>query len=202
MRSSPSWTNLRNSSSSSSGKPSICRITLTGMCCAYCTAASTTVSPGVMSPMSSSNLWHRVRTSGSHGSIFFGANGGRSRRRAMPWNGGSLVIGGTTPIGAGSARSPGRPTRDDHRPAGEVLGVVGDLVDRVVRERHPHAAVAIGVRNRTAGLADFLPHLGCVRVVGRVGVVEVGGEVLDRAVVGLVVGHALPDVGSLGAWSR
>ena len=26
----------------------------------------------------------------------------------MAWNGGSLVIGGATPIGAGSARSPGR----------------------------------------------------------------------------------------------
>ena len=28
----------------------------------------------------------------------------------MLWNGGSLVIGGAPPIGAGSARSPGRPT--------------------------------------------------------------------------------------------
>ena len=28
----------------------------------------------------------------------------------MLWNGGSLVIGGAPPIGAGIARSPGRPT--------------------------------------------------------------------------------------------
>ncbi len=28
----------------------------------------------------------------------------------MPWNGGSLVIGGAPPMGAGIARSPGRPT--------------------------------------------------------------------------------------------
>ena len=28
----------------------------------------------------------------------------------MPWNGGSLVMGGAPPIGAGSDRSPGRPT--------------------------------------------------------------------------------------------
>ena len=68
----------------------------------------------------------------------------------MLWNGGSLVIGGAPPIGAGIARSPGRPTDDDHGAAGEVLGVVGDLVDGVVGQRHPHAAVAIGVGDRAA----------------------------------------------------
>ncbi len=80
------------------------------MCCAYWIAASTTVSPGVISPISSSNLSQSTRISDSHGSITFGANAGRSSRRATAWNGGSLVIGGAPPIGAGNARSPGRPT--------------------------------------------------------------------------------------------
>ena len=116
----------------------------------------------------------------------------------MPWNGGSLEIGGTPPIGAGIARSPGRPTRHHDRAAREVVGVVGDLVHGVVGDRHPHAAVAIGVGDRAARLAQVLPHLGGVRVVVRVGVVEVGREVVDRAVVVGVVRHPLPDVGAFG----
>ena len=43
---------------------------------------------------------HKRRTSGSHGSIDFGENGGSSNRRAIWWNGGSLVIGGAGPTGA------------------------------------------------------------------------------------------------------
>ena len=77
-------------------------ITLTGMCWAYCSAASTTVTPGSMSPIASRRCRHSVRISGSHGSICRGANGGSSSRRAKAWNGGSLVIGGAPPIG-GSA---------------------------------------------------------------------------------------------------
>ena len=82
-------------------------MTLTGMCCAYCAAASMTLSPGVISPRSSSSAAQSSRTLGSHGSITLGANAGSSSRRAMAWNGGSLVIGGAPPIGAGSDRSPG-----------------------------------------------------------------------------------------------
>ena len=78
-------------------------ITLTGMCWAYCWAASTTVSPGVIAPMSSRRCRHSLRTSGSHGSICFGANGGSRSRRARRWNGGSLVIGGAPPIGASAS---------------------------------------------------------------------------------------------------
>ncbi len=74
-------------------------ITFTGMCWAYCWAASTTVSPAVIGPMSSSRSRQSLRISGSHGSISFGTNGGSSRRRARAWNGGSLVIGGAAPIG-------------------------------------------------------------------------------------------------------
>jgi hypothetical protein len=40
------WTNSRKSASSSVGNPSMRAMTLTGMCCAYCTAASTTEVPG------------------------------------------------------------------------------------------------------------------------------------------------------------
>jgi hypothetical protein len=80
-------------------------ITLTGMLCAYSTAASITDSPGTTGPIRSSSSLHRRRTSGSHGSIALGENGGSSSRRAIWWNGGSLVIGGAGPTGAGM---PGR----------------------------------------------------------------------------------------------
>ena len=65
---------------------------------------------GDVDAISSSSCWHSRRISGSHGSICLGANAGSRSRRAMLWNGGSLVIGGAPPIGAGIARSPGRPT--------------------------------------------------------------------------------------------
>ena len=93
----------------------------------------------------------------------------------------------------------GAADRHDHGAAGEVLGVVRDLVHRVVGDRHPHAAVAIGVRHRAAALAEFLPHRRRVGVVLRHGMVEVGREVGHRAVVGGVVGNALPDVGPFRA---
>ena len=76
-------------------------ITLTGMLCAYWIAASTTVSLGVTSPMRSSSSLQSTRTSASHGSIAFGENAGSSSRRAIWWNGGSLVMGGAGPTGAG-----------------------------------------------------------------------------------------------------
>ena len=140
-----------------------------------------------------------ARISSSHGSICFGANGGSSRRRATLWNGGSLVIGGAPPIGAGSARSPGRVVLITTAPAGEVVGVVRDVVHRVVGERHPHAAVPIGVGDRATRLAELLPHLGRLGVVLGAAVVEVGGEVGDRAVVGRVVRRALPELVAFGA---
>ncbi len=116
------------------------------------------------------------RISGSHGSIIFGANAGRSRRRAMSWNGGSLRDRRRA-ADRGGQRTVAGPTDADHdRPAREVLGVVGDLVDGVVGQRHPHAAVAIGVSDGATALAQLLPHLGCVGVVGRIGVVEVGAR--------------------------
>ena len=93
----------------------------------------------------------------------------------------------------------GTTDRHDHGAAGEVLGVVRDLVDGVVRERHPHAAVAIGVGDGAAAFAQLLPDLRGVRVVRGVGVIEVGGEVGHRAVVVGVVRHAQPDVCALGS---
>src|SRR5207302_372505 len=51
---------------------------------------------------------HSARVNGSYAAIGFGENAGRSSRRALAWNGGSDVIGGATPIGAGRSSSPGR----------------------------------------------------------------------------------------------
>ena len=72
-------------------------------------------------------------------------------------------------------------------------------MDGVVGEWNPHAAVPIRVRYRAPGLAKVFPDLVRVDVVVRVGVVEVGGEVGNRAIVIGVVRHPLPDVGADGA---
>ncbi len=86
----------------------------------------------------------------------------------------------------------GTTDRHDDRAAREVVGVVRDVVHGIVGDRNPHAAVAVGVSDRAAVVAQLLPDLGGVRVVVLVGVVEIGREVGDRAVVVGVVGHALP----------
>ena len=170
-------TNPRNTSSSSGGNPSMRAITLTGMLWAYCTAASTTDSPGTTAPMRSSSSLHSARTSGSHGSIAFGENGGSSSRRAIWWNGGSLVIGGAGPTGAAM---PGRALLTIDAVAGEVLGVVGDLVHQLVRDRRPHAAVPRSSGRRGSRPAQLVPDRVGVGVVRRVGVIEVGRPVADR----------------------
>ena len=103
--SSTTWTNSRNSSSSASGKPSNRMITAGGMNCAYWVAASSTRAPAI----SSSSRSHRARTIGSSSRTGPGAKTGRMSRRAIWWNGGSEVMGGATPIGAGGASSVGRP---------------------------------------------------------------------------------------------
>ena len=88
---------------------------------------------------------------------------------------------------------------DHDRAAREVVGVVRDLGDGVVGQRDPHAAVAVGVGDGATAFAQLLPHLGCGRVVRRIGVVEVGAVVGDRSVIVRVVGHPLPDIGALRA---
>ena len=74
------------------------------------------------------------------------------------------MIGGAPPIGA-SARSARSAVLDDDGPAGEVLGVVGDLAHEVVGDRRPHAAVAVAVGDRAALLAQLGPDLRRARVV-------------------------------------
>ena len=66
-----------------------------------------------------------------------------------------------------------------HHAAREVLRVIGDRGHHLVRGGEPPAAVTIGVRDRAA-FAQVLPDW--VRVVHplRIGVVPVGGEVVDR----------------------
>ena len=73
----------------------------TGMCCAYCSAASAVLAPS----RSAISLRQNVRNCVSSGATFFGLNDGRSRRRCPWWSGGSDVIGG-----AGERGASGRPT--------------------------------------------------------------------------------------------
>ena len=64
----------------------------------------------------------------------------------------------------------------------KLLGVVGDLAHELGGDRRPHPAVAVGVGDRAARLAQLRPDLRRPRVVGRVGVVEVGRPVVDGSV--------------------
>ena len=95
------FTHPRNLSASSSGSPSISAMMSTGMCWLYSSAASTSVRSPILS-MRSLHIFSILERSGS---IFFGENAGSSRRRAPAWKGGSLVIGGAPPMGAGAASS-------------------------------------------------------------------------------------------------
>jgi hypothetical protein len=76
-----------------------------GMYCAYLVPAFTTSSPA----KPSSRLEQSSRIIGSRALIGPGAKAGKIKRRAIAWNGGSDVMGGATPIGAGRSSSVGRP---------------------------------------------------------------------------------------------
>ena len=139
------WMNVRNRSPSLCGTPSMWAMTRTGMCCAYSSAASTSVRPDAT--MSSISSRQKARVGSSSGLIAFGENAGSRMRRACSWKGGSEVMGGAKPTGAGM---PGRKSRD-HDPVGaEVLGVVGDHRHVVVTGRQPRTAEPVGVRDRAA----------------------------------------------------
>ena len=79
-------------------------MTRTGMCRAYSVAASKLARPSV----SASSSRHRSRVKGSMAAIALGPKAGSSIPRAMAWNGGSEVIGGDSPMGAGRSSGPGR----------------------------------------------------------------------------------------------
>ena len=187
MRSSSGWsmpsrmmcTNSKNCSMSSSGKPSMPRMTLGGMYCAYFVPALTTSSPA--SP--SSSFEQSSRIIGSSALIGAGAKAGRISRRAIAWNGGSDVMGGAPPIGAGQVQFRRATVAHDDGATREVVGVLGDLGDAGVRRGEPGAAVAIGVGDRAA-LAEVLPDRIGIGDPLRIGVIEVGGEVLDEWAVG------------------
>ena len=164
---------LAEGSSSSSGNPSIWRMTAAGMNWAYSTAA---VDDLVARDIASSSSRHSARICGSSALTGPGANAGRMMRRAIWWNGGSDVMGGATPIGRGQRLLAGTTVVDDDGAAGEVLGVLGDRRHAGVGRGEPPAAVALGVRDRAA-LAQVLPdRVGVVHPLG-VGVVPVGREV-------------------------
>ena len=71
-------------------------MTRTGMCCAYCVAASATADAAVGGSASSSSSSSRQQLTGGRleRAIALGENAGSSSRRAISWNGGSEVIGG------------------------------------------------------------------------------------------------------------
>ena len=96
--------NRRNTSASSCGKPSILTMTRSGMCWEYSTAASISSRPAT----ASSSSLQSCRVNGSSAAMGLGANAGSNSRRARAWKGGSDVIGGARPIGAGGSSGPGR----------------------------------------------------------------------------------------------
>ena len=78
-------------------------MTPTGMRPAYSTAASKLAWPAVWASRSR----HSCLVKGSRAATGLGVKAGSSIRRAMAWNGGSEVIGGDSPIGAGRSSGPG-----------------------------------------------------------------------------------------------
>src|SRR5690606_10338712 len=68
----------------------------------------------------------------------------------------------------------------DDRAGADMLGVVGDGGDVRVADRHPGAAVALGVGHRAAAAQVLDDRVGVGDPLGAV-VVEVGGVVGDRA---------------------
>ena len=99
------------------------------------------------------------------------------------WNGGSDVIGGAMPIGAGQVLVAGPQLAHDDGARREVLGVVRDGRHIVVTHRQPRAAVAVGVGDGALA-AQLVPDRVRIGDPLRVGVVEVGREVVDRRVMG------------------
>jgi hypothetical protein len=79
-------------------------MTRTGMCWAYSMAASKLARPAV----ASSSSRHSSRVNGSRASMVLGAKAGSSILRTMAWKGGSEVMGGASPMGAGRSSGPGR----------------------------------------------------------------------------------------------
>jgi hypothetical protein len=87
----------RKISSSSGGKPSIEAMTPGGMNWAYSVPPSTNSRPTIWSRclLQSARIWGSSAFTGP------GAKAGRMTRRAIEWKGGSDVMGGAPPIGAG-----------------------------------------------------------------------------------------------------
>jgi hypothetical protein len=79
-------------------------MTPTGMCCVYSTAASKPARPAV----AASNSRHSSLVNGSSAAMALGEKAGSSIRRTMAWKGGSEVMGGASPMGAGRSSGPGR----------------------------------------------------------------------------------------------
>ena len=113
--------------------------------------------------------------------------------RAPAWNGGSDEIGGAIPSGA-SPSIGGRWSVMMIAARGEVLGVVFATADTVlVPCGQPRPAVAVGVGHR-ARAAQVAPDGEGIGRPALVGVIEVGGPVLDR---GMAAGHVGASVGAV-----
>ena len=146
-------------------------MTRTGMCWAYCVAAST--SGGALGEDLVDQFVADLAGGLFQLSIALGAKAGSRMRRESAWNGrirrdGRGVADGRQALGLADA--------DDHAFGAEVLGVVGDRRDVFVAGGQPHATVALGVRHRAA-FAQLVPDLGGGLGVVVGGVVEVGRPV-------------------------
>ena len=176
----------RKRSASSWGNPRNLTMTRTGICPAYSMAASKLGLPlGLPEQFAA-----QVPGEGLEGGGRPGPEGGqqhpaghgvegrvRSDRRGQPDRCGQVV--GTRPLLA-----------DHDRAGGEVLGVVGHLGDQLMGHRQPRPAVPVAVRDGAA-LAQVLPDRVRVGHPAGVGVIEVGGPVLDR---GMAAGHGCSSV--------
>ena len=90
---------------------------------------------------------------------------------------------------------------DHHIFRTEMFGVISDCTHVFMAHGQPRAAVTRRV-GYGATVAQFLPDLGGIGVVGRVQVVEVGGPVGDRINECLEVGVAVVSLGHVCSLSR
>ena len=154
-----SCTKPRNRSASSSGKPSMRAMTLTGMSCAYCTAASISVD---VAHLVDELVAQRTDVVLPRIDLLRG-----ERRQQQP----AGVVVERRVAGDRRGATDGRLGQDlagvdDHGARREVLGVVGDARDVGVGDRQPRAAVAIAVRHRALARAArprSRGHAGCSR---------------------------------------
>ncbi len=112
-----------------------------------------------------------------------GVNGGSSNCLAGLCSGGSEVIGGA------DAGDLGPDVAHDDAARGKMLGVVGDLLHRLIGGRQVAAEETLGVNDRAFG-SQFVPDRKRIFGPARIGMVEIVNPVGDRGCSGMMLAES------------